>query len=93
MKNHYSHFTKDLSTKFEFEGSEITLNTPEDGVLTEEGWKVTPITPTVVCSCTISTVLVISDSGAVINCAVLALPSVHLCRLLRGKQMSLRKDS
>ena len=31
MENHYSHFTKDLSTKIGFEGSEITLNIPEDG--------------------------------------------------------------
>ena len=74
MKNHYSHFTKDSSAKIEFEGSEITLNIPEDGELTKEGWNVTPITPTVVCSCTIiHTVLVISDSGAVMNCAVLFL--------------------
>ena len=51
MENHYNDFAKrDSSTTFEFEGSEIALNIPEDGVLTEEGWNITPITPPVVCS-------------------------------------------
>ena len=50
VENHYNDFARrDSSTKFKFEGSEITLNIPEDGELTEEGWNITPITPTVVC--------------------------------------------
>ena len=50
MKNHYKDFAKrDSSTTFKFEGSEIVLNIPEDGKLTEEGWKITPITSPVVC--------------------------------------------
>ena len=48
VKNHYSHFTKDLSTTVDFEGSEITLNIPEDGEPTKEGWNVTPMTYPVV---------------------------------------------
>ena len=53
MENHYNDFAKrDSSTKFEFEGSEITLNIPEDGELTKEGWNIIPITPTVVRSYT-----------------------------------------
>ena len=67
VENHYNDFAKrDSSTKFEFEGSEIALNIPEDGELTEEGWSITPITPTVVCSCTISTVLVITDAVKIV---------------------------
>ena len=53
MENHYNDFAKrDSSTKFEFEENEITLNIPEDGELTREGWKIIPITPTVVRSYT-----------------------------------------
>ena len=49
MGNHYNVFAKrDSSTTFEFEGSEISLDIPEDGELTKEGWNITPITPTVV---------------------------------------------
>ena len=50
MENHYSQFAKkDLSAKVGFEGSEITLNIPEDGD-TKEGWYITPMTYPVVCS-------------------------------------------
>ena len=56
VENHYDDFAKkykltikqDSSTKFEFEESEITLDIPEDGELTKEGWNIIPITPTVV---------------------------------------------
>ena len=59
MENHYNDFAKwDSSTTFEFEGSEITLDIPEDGKPTEEGWNITPITPTVVCLYTGRVVLV-----------------------------------
>ena len=49
MENHYDFAKRDSSTKFEFEGSEIALNIPEDGELTKEGWNITPITSPVVC--------------------------------------------
>ena len=50
VENHYNDFAKwDSSTTFEFEGSEITLDIPQDGKPTEEGWSITPNTPTVVC--------------------------------------------
>ena len=47
MERHYSHFTKDRSTKIGFEGSEITLNIPEDGEK-KEGWNIIPTTYPVV---------------------------------------------
>ena len=47
MENHYNHFTKDLSAKIGFEGSEISLNIPEDGE-NKEGWNIIPITYPVV---------------------------------------------
>ena len=57
VDNHYNDIAKqykltikrDSSTTFEFEKSKITLNIPEDGELTNEGWNITPITPAVVC--------------------------------------------
>ena len=53
VENHYNVFARrDSSTKIKFEGSEITLDIPEDGELTKEGWKIIPITPTVVRSYT-----------------------------------------
>ena len=49
VENHYNGFAKrDSSITFEFEESKITLNIPEDGELTKEGWNITPNTPTVV---------------------------------------------
>ena len=34
--------------RVKFEHSEITLNIPEDGLVTKEGWRITPLTtPTV----------------------------------------------
>lgn len=48
VENHYGHFAmKDLSAKVGFEGSEITLNIPEEGE-TKGGWNITPITYPVV---------------------------------------------
>ena len=42
--NHYGHFAKrDTSMKVRFQRGEITLNIPEDGCLTPEGWKITPM--------------------------------------------------
>ena len=59
MENRYNDFAKwDSSTTFEFEGSEIALNIPVDGELTEEGWNITPITPPVVCLYTSMVLLV-----------------------------------
>ena len=44
MKCHYDHFAKwDTSLKVRFQRGEITLDIPEDGQLTREGWKITPI--------------------------------------------------
>ena len=44
MKYHYDHFAKwDTSLKIVFHKSEITLDIPEDGELTQEGWKITPM--------------------------------------------------
>ena len=44
VKYHYDHFAKrDTSLKVEFQRSEITLDIPEDGKLTQEGWKITPM--------------------------------------------------
>ena len=45
MKNYFSHFAKlDAWLKVGFQKSEITLDIPEDGEITREGWKITPMT-------------------------------------------------
>ena len=45
MKNYFSHFaTLDAWLKVGFQKSEITLDIPEDGEITQEGWKITPMT-------------------------------------------------
>ena len=63
MENHYNDFAKrDSSTTFEFEENKITLNIPEDGELTKEGWNITPLNPTVVCLYTSMIVLMIIDT-------------------------------
>ena len=83
MEHHFSsQFAKlDALLKIGFEKSEIALNIPEDGRITEEGWKITPITPPVVCYVV---ALVIT---------VLLLSLIHLHRLLSWSQMSLAKGS
>ena len=51
MENYYSKLSAklDMLVKIRFEGSEITLNIPEDGKLTQEGWKIIPMTHPLVC--------------------------------------------
>ena len=45
VKNHFACFAKwDTSLKVGFQKSEIILNIPDDGELTQEGWKITPMT-------------------------------------------------
>lgn len=64
VEDHYSQIAKkDLSAKVGFEGSEITLNIPEDGE-TKEGWNITPMTYPVVCSYYMLS-LVMTDSGTI----------------------------
>ena len=49
VEHYFSQFAKlDTSLKIGFERSEITLNIPEDGRTTDEGWKITPMTYPVV---------------------------------------------
>ena len=44
VKYHYDHIAKrNTSLKVVFQRSEITLDIPEDGQLTQEGWKITPM--------------------------------------------------
>ena len=49
VREHYGHFAKQEATlRVGFERSKITLSIPDDGVVTDEGWKITPFThPTV----------------------------------------------
>ena len=49
VKEHYGHFAKREATlRVGFERSKITLDIPEDGLVTDEGWKITPFShPTV----------------------------------------------
>ena len=45
MKNYFSHFAKlDAWLRVGFQKSEITVDIPEDGEITWEGWKITPMT-------------------------------------------------
>jgi len=49
VRKHYSGFASEEATlRVRFEGSEITLDIPVDGLVTREGWRITPLTfPTV----------------------------------------------
>ena len=49
VRKHYGHFAKQEATlRIRFEHSKITLDIPEDGQVTKEGWRITPRThPTV----------------------------------------------
>ena len=89
VKQHFSHFAKwDTSCKVDFQESEITLNIPEEGTI-QEGWKITPMTYPVVCSYCMQVCVSVSTD------AIQAVVSnyTHLCRLLRGMLISLRKGN
>ena len=48
-REHYGHDTRQESTLWvKFERSEITLDIPEKGLVTKEGWRVTPLTAPIV---------------------------------------------
>ena len=49
VRKHYGHFAKQEATlRVRFEHSKITLDIPEDGQVTKDGWRITPRThPTV----------------------------------------------
>ena len=53
VKEHYSHFAKKEATlRIRFGGNEITLNIPADGLVTKEGWRISPFSfPTVSQTC------------------------------------------
>ena len=90
VEQHFSHFAKlDTSLKVIFQESEITLNIPEEGIYTQEGWKITPMTYPVVCSYCMQ--VCVSASTDAIQAVVFTY--THLCRLLRGMLMSLRKGN
>ena len=48
MRERYGHFSQEATLRVRFECSEITLDIPPDGLVTTEGWRITPLTgPTV----------------------------------------------
>ena len=49
VKERYGHFAREEATlRVIFVHSEITLDIPDDGLVTEKGWRITPLTaPTV----------------------------------------------
>ena len=49
VREHYGHFAKKEATlRIRFGGNEITLDIPADGLVTKEGWRITPLSfPTV----------------------------------------------
>ena len=49
VREYYGHFAKKEATlRIRFEVNEITLNIPADGLVTQEGWRITPLSfPTV----------------------------------------------
>ena len=49
VREHYGHFAREEATlPVGFMDGEITLDIPNDGLVTREGWRITPITaPTV----------------------------------------------
>ena len=49
VKKHYGTLAKETgSIQIKFDSSEITLSIPEDGLMTKEGWRITPFAfPTV----------------------------------------------
>lgn len=84
VQNHFSCFAKwDTSLKVGFQKSEITLNIPDDGELTQEGWKITPMTYPAV-------------SLHIVHLCWQLLTLLYItcaCRLLGGKQTNLQKGS
>ena len=53
MREHYGTFAKrDATLRIRYDGSEITLSIPVDGLVTREGWRITPFShPTVSGAC------------------------------------------
>ena len=48
VRKHYDPSARCQSTLVKFEEDQITLNIPDDGTVTKEGWRITPFTtPTV----------------------------------------------
>jgi len=48
VRKHYDPSARCESTLVKFEDNQITLNIPDDGTVTKEGWRITPFTnPTV----------------------------------------------
>ena len=49
VRKHYGHFARqDATLRVRFKRNEITLNVPVDGIVTSEGWRITPFShPTV----------------------------------------------
>ena len=49
VRDHYGHFArKEATLRVSFKCSEITLDIPDDGLVTREGWRITPLSfPTV----------------------------------------------
>ena len=49
VREHYDHFaTREATLRINFGRSEITLDIPVDGLVTKDGWRITPLTfPTV----------------------------------------------
>ena len=49
MRKDFGHFAREAAVlRVMFEHSEITLDIPVDGLVTREGWRITPVTyPTV----------------------------------------------
>ena len=46
VKKYYGHFSELVATlQVGFEGSDLTLDIPEDGLVTKEGWRITPLNP------------------------------------------------
>ena len=48
VRKHYDPSARCESTLIKFEEDQVTLNIPDDGTVTKEGWRITPLTnPTV----------------------------------------------
>ena len=85
MKDHFSCFAKwDTSLKVGFQKSEITLDIPDDGELTQEGWKIIPMTYPAV------SLHIVHLCWQLLTFLYI---TWHDCRLLGGKQMNLQKGS
>ena len=48
VRERYGHFAQEATLRVRFEHNEITLSIPPDGLVTTEGWRITPLAaPTV----------------------------------------------